>query len=309
MYRTALTIIAAACVLSGCGDDDVDAGTERRGGEDAPFVVRGSTALEAPAKTAANRVANRFNVRVRVQADGTAEGFDAFCTRGAWLVLADRKISAEEAGTCRRNRVGFVRVPAGFEAVAVYAPEDFGLDCLAVADLRRVFAAGREVDRYDRLDPRLPTRPVRTTGAVPELSTADVFAETALDGRGISRRVAVTADPTAFARAIEDRFAIGYFGIGLDRLLPNPPRSLAIDAGGGCIAPSLRAVRSGGYELARPLYIYASEAGLAELPLRTLVVDVLRRRPETLAPGLVPLSEAEAERAIAAAIGVGRGRQ
>lgn len=310
--RHALCLLAvAAAAAAGCGDDEVDAGIERRGGtgERPAFAVVGARALEPPARTALQGVEERFRIDGSVDADGTAEGFDAFCTRRAVVALANREIRPEEAAACRRNEVGFVRLDAGFEAVAVYAPRGFGVDCLELEEVRGLFGARAEFQRYDMLDPELPSRRVRLVGPAAELAVTDLFVERALDDGVLSREVAITDEPERFGRTVEDRLALGYFGVGLDRLVDSPPKSLAIDAGRGCVRPTAAAVRSGRYHVARPLHIYASERGLDELPVRTLVVDILRRSADTLAPALVPLGEEEAERAIAAAIGAGRGAE
>ena len=311
-YRRLLAAMLAAAVsgaVLGCGEDEVESGVERRGGGDggAAILVRGSKALAPPAKTAAQGVAKRFRLETNVEAEGTAEGFDSFCTRGAAVVLADRTISAEEASVCKRNGIGFARVAAGFEAVAVYAAKELEVRCLETSHVRRLFAAGEGVARYDELDPDLPRRPVRLIAPVRELGGTELFVERALNGGALSSEVALADDPTRFGESVQEQLAVGYFGVGLDRLMDDAPPSVALDAGSGCVRPSLEAVRAGRYALARPLFIYATEEGLDRLPVRTLVVDVLRRTADTLAPGVVPLDAAAAERSIAAVIGVGRG--
>ena len=312
-YRRLLAATLAAAiggaVVGGCGQDEVDAGVERRGGTDgrAAIVVRGSKVLAPPAKTAAQGVAKRFRLETNVEADGTAEGFDSFCTRGAAVVLADRTISADEASVCKRNGIGFARVAAGFEAVAVYAAAELDIRCLTMSDVRRLFGARKGVARYEQLDANLRRRPVKLLAPVRELGGTELFRAEALNGGVLSSDVVLIDDPARFAEAFEERLAIGYFGVGLDRLMDDAPPSIALDAGRGCVRPSLKAVRAGRYPLARPLFIYATEKGLDRLPVRTLVVDVLRRTADTLAPGLVPLDAAAAERSIAAVIGVGRG--
>ncbi|MGH2845333.1 MAG: substrate-binding domain-containing protein, partial [Thermoleophilaceae bacterium] len=73
--------------------------------------------------------------------------------------------------SCRRNGVEPLRVDLGFLAVAVVASSELGLDCMSLAELRRVWRAGSPVHRYELY------------GAAPGTAAFELFAREVI-GRG-----------------------------------------------------------------------------------------------------------------------------
>jgi hypothetical protein len=126
----------------------------------------------------------------------------------------------------------------------------------AAEDLR----PGSTVDRYELY------------GAAPGTAAFELFTREV-----VGRADAIHSDwtPAEDAAATEARLARGGRGLAfVNREVLHPLDSgvewVAVDAGDGCVRPSVSAVRAGLYPLTDPLYLYVSRSALDELRVRSL---------------------------------------
>ena len=87
--------------------------------------------------------------------------------------------------------------------------------------------------------------------------------------------------------------ALGYFGFSYFEENQQQLKALQIDGGNGCVAPSAQTVQDASYTpLGRPLFIYASDAGLAKPQVVSFLEFYLQRNDEIVqAAQFVPMTD------------------
>jgi len=90
-----------------------------------------------------------------------------------------------------------------------------------------------------------------------------------------------------------DADALGYFGYAYFLDTRDRLKAVAVDAGGGCVAPSPATIADGSYPLARPLYVYVSRPALARPEAREFMRFYLATAKAAVeAVGYVPTADA-----------------
>jgi phosphate transport system substrate-binding protein len=195
-------------------------------------------------------------VDVKVRKMGSRAAFARLCRGRVAMAAVDRRIDPEMRRVCRRHGIEPLRIDIGWLVVGVAASSELDLDCISLPELRRIWRPGSTVDRYE----------LYGTAAF-ELFTREV----------VGRADAIRSDwtPAEDAAATEAGLARGDRALAfVNREVLHPLDSgvewVAVDAGDGCVRPSVSAVRAGRYPLADPLYLYVSRSALDELRVRSL---------------------------------------
>ena len=235
------------------------------------------------------------NVRIDVEFSGTGGGFREFCAGETDIQNASRPIDAEEAAACATNGVAYQAFEIGFDGVTVVVnPQNDWATCLSVEQLRRLWEPGSAVRLWRDLDPAWPNEPIDLYGPGVDSGTFDFFTEEIVGETGASRTDYTPSenDIVLVEGVEEDRFALGYFGYAYFAAEGPALKALAIDAGGGCVAPSVETIGDGTYRpLSRPLFIYVSEASLARPEVREFMRFYAAIAPRAVADvGYVPLA-------------------
>jgi phosphate transport system substrate-binding protein len=90
---------------------------------------------------------------------------------------------------------------------------------------------------------------------------------------------------------------MGYFGYAYYSSNPDQVKALEVDAGQGCTPPGLDTAKDGSYPLARPLFIYVSQAALQREEVYEFVRFFLEKSATDRVSeiGYVPASEQQRE--------------
>jgi len=300
------TLATLACLsllvtaLAACEDQDdvrLDEPGEARGptagGRTFTAAVRTGVVLLPLARKAADVVDRPPGIEVDVRASGGENALASLCAGQAEVALAERTLSAPERRACRRNGIDPVRSLVAHQVVAMHRHAGLGIRCLTAGQLRRRWRLGWDVERYSRLGPGLPDRPVRLIAYPPRSAAFELFARriTGSD-RAIRADARRAQDRLSFERLLaETPGALAFAPYDLpDSDRPQPP-VVAVAAGGGrCVRPSAETVRSGAYRpLSAPLYMYTPRRALGERAVKDFVDYVLDDSAEVASyPGLVP---------------------
>ena len=100
-----------------------------------------------------------------------------------------------------------------------------------------------------------------------------------------------------------DRNALGYFGYAYYSQNTDKLKLVAVDSGGGCVAPSLATIADGSYSpLSRPLFIYVNKERVQQRAELSAFVEFYMENGAQLAAevGYVPLSADDYQQNIAA---------
>ena len=206
------------------------------------------------------------NARVTVGISGTGGGFERFCRNEIDLANASRPMRNAEAIKCRDAGVKWVAFTVANDGLSVVVNRQATwVNCLTVAELKKVWEPGSKVDNWSQIRDGFPNVPLKLFGAGTDSGTFDYFTE-AINGRARSSRsdYLATEDDNVIVQGVEgERGALGYFGFSYYEENKDRLKVLAIDQqkGQGCVTPSVATVQANRYRpLSRPLFIYAKRS-------------------------------------------------
>ena len=281
-------------VLAGCAgcepaDPDGLAGAVRADGSSTVFPLAEAVAEEF--------MRDHPGVRVTVGASGTGGGFAKFARGETDLSSASRAIEPGEAESLEAAGIGFVELPVAYDGIAVVVhPETHWVDCLALGELRRIWAPGSDIDSWADVRAGFPDVPLALYGPGTDSGTYDYFTAAVMGEEGASRTdyTASEADYVLVQGVAGDRGALAYFGLAYYENARDQLKLLAVDSGSGCVRPSAETVQTGVYApLARVEFVYANaERARSDRALDAFVRSFLEMAPVLAAEvGAVPLSE------------------
>jgi phosphate transport system substrate-binding protein len=214
-------------------------------------------------------------VRVTVGLSGTGGGFKRFCAGETEISDASRPIKDSEKQICTQNQVDYLELPVAYDGLTVAVnPKNTFVECLTVAELKKIWEPGSTVQRWSDIRAGFPNQPVKLYGPGTASGTFDYFTE-AIVGKEDASRADYTAseDDNVLVQGVEgDASALGYFGYAY--YVENKARlkEVAVDGGAGCVHPTEETVKTGTYTpLSRPLFIYVKRSALERPEVRAFV--------------------------------------
>jgi len=236
------------------------------------------------------------NVRVTVGVSGTGGGFKKFCIEdGTHISNASRPIKPEEIEACAAAGVEFIELPVAYDALSVVVSEknDF-IESMTVEELRRLWAAGSDIDQWSDLNPDWPAEDIELYGPGSDSGTFDYFTEEVIEGDSRTDYTPSEDDNVVVRGVSGSPYALGYFGLTYYINNQDVLRAVAIDGGEGPVYPSVDSVNNGTYTpLSRPIYIYVNKKAAETIPeLRQFVEFYLENAPALVeAVDYVPLPD------------------
>ena len=294
----ALVLGAAACG----GDDE---GSSSGGDVSGTISLDGSSTVQ-PFAEAAGELYNEENsgVDVTVGAAGTSGGFEKFCAGEVDISDASRPIEPEEEKLCQEGGVEYTEIPVANDGIAVVTNPGLAISCLTVDQLAQLWEPDSDITNYSQLgedaetgEP-LPDADVSLYGAGTDSGTFDYFTEEVVGEEGASREdYQASEDDNVLVQGVSgDSAGLGYFGFSYYEDNQDALNLVSVDAGDGCVAPSLETIQDGSYTpLARPLFMYPSAEALGRPEVEgfmNYVVDSYSEIAE--ASSIVPMDETQA---------------
>ncbi|MGQ0482825.1 MAG: PstS family phosphate ABC transporter substrate-binding protein [Pseudonocardia sp.] len=272
MSRAAAVSIAAsgALLLTACGGGQSGPAGGGAGGEQqlsGPVVIDGSSTVE-PLSSAAAELFQRENpgVNVTVGTSGTGGGFQKFCAGETDISDASRPIKEAEAQACAAKNIQFSELQVANDALTVVVnKENTWANCLTTEQLKAIWEPNSQVKTWNQVDPSFPAEPIQLFGPGADSGTFDYFTDEINGEEGASRTdYSPSEDDNVIVQGVSgSRTALGYFGFTFFEENQDTLKAVEINGGNGCVAPSAQAVQDGTYKpLGRPLFVYASDAGL-----------------------------------------------
>lgn len=269
--KTATVAISTALLLAACGGTNVDGADTAAPAASTEIRIDGSSTV-APLAAAAGELfkADNPSVNVSVGTSGTGGGFAKFCAGETDISNASRPIKDEEAATCAAAGIEFTEIVVANDALTVVVNKDNDwATCLTVAELNKIWAPESEgtVTSWSQIRAGFPDVPLDLYGAGTDSGTFDYFTKEINGEEGASRTdYNPTEDDNVTVQGVEGaQGALGYFGFSYFEENADKLTAVEIDGGAGCVAPSSANAQAGTYApLARPLFIYASNAAAAK---------------------------------------------
>jgi phosphate transport system substrate-binding protein len=303
-------LVPAVCALlvlgvAACGNDDNDDGTGGGGsGGDVSGTIRidGSSTV-APFAQAAQEAFQGENpdVKITVGTSGTGGGFEKFCAGETDISDASRPIEEDEAAICKKNGISPKEVQVANDGIAIVSNPNLEVDCLTTDQLKKIWNQGSKVKSLSEVDPKLPDTQLSLFGPGTDSGTFDFFTEQINGEEGVSREdYQPSEDDNVLVQGVagEDG-GLGYFGFSYYEQNQDKLNLVAVDAGDGCIRPSVETIQDGSYKpLARPLDMYPSDKALKKAQVRAFM-DYVVENYETIAEAsqIVSMNQSQADRA------------
>ncbi|MEK6277002.1 MAG: PstS family phosphate ABC transporter substrate-binding protein [Actinomycetota bacterium] len=307
-----LMVLASSAVLvlgvAACGDGGGDT-TGGGGNLSGTINIDGSSTVFPLTQAAAEGFQGENpDIKITVGESGTGGGFEKFCAGETDISDASRPIEPEEIAICRKNGISYEEVQVANDGLSVVTNPDLEIKCLSTEQLKQLWNKGSKVDNYSQLgkDPdtgqALPDASVSLYGAGTDSGTFDFFTEEINGEEGASRSdYQPSEDDNVLVEGVAgDKDGLAYFGFSYYEQNSDKLNLVAVDGGGGCVAPSVETVQSGEYKpLSRPLFIYPSGEALKSKPEVKAFVQYYLDNYDTIADTaqLVPMTSGQASKA------------
>ena len=306
----ALSIMASSalvlCVplLGACGGDNNsgtagDSATKLSG----PVVVDGSSTVQPLTAAAAELFQEeQSGVNVTVGTSGTGGGFKKFCAGETDISDASRPIKADEKKLCDDKKIAYSELQVANDALTVVVNKaNDWVDCLTVAQLKKIWEPNSTVKNWNEVDPSFPNEPMALYGAGADSGTFDYFTGVIVGKEGDSRTDYNPSedDNVTVTGVAGSKGAMGYFGFSYYEENTSKLKALKIDGGNGCVEPSMKTAQDGSYQpLSRPLFIYPSDAALKKPQVLAFVEFYLANNDKIVeAARFVPMTDAQKQKA------------
>ena len=126
--------------------------------------------------------------RVTVGISGTGGGFERFCRNETDLSNASRPMRNSEAILCRDAGVKWIAFTVANDGLSVVVNrQNTWVNCLTVAELKKIWEPGSQVDNWNDVRSSFPDVPMKLFGAGTDSGTFDYFTE-AINGRARASR-------------------------------------------------------------------------------------------------------------------------
>jgi phosphate transport system substrate-binding protein len=303
----AVTLAACGSDDGGASSESTSAVETTEGGEgglSGSIFVSGSSTVE-PITTAVAKLFGAANpdVAIQVEGPGTGDGFAKFCAGETDISDASRPIKGEEAETCATNGVEFIELEVAIDGLSVItSAKNTAVECVSFADLWVLLgpdatgrnnwsdanAAAEELrgtlgTELGTINAPYPDAALTVTAPGEESGTFDSFVEIvfgkvakALEAEDDAPRPDYTASPNdnvIIEGVSANDTSLGWVGFAFVEENLDVIKPLKVDAGKGCIEPTVASIASGEYPIARSLYIYVSVSKLEANPALGAFVD------------------------------------
>jgi len=298
---------ALALGVAACGDDDDDdgGGNGGGGGGDLSGTIRidGSSTV-GPFAQAAQEAFQGENpgVRITVAQSGTGGGFEKFCAGETDISNASRPIDEEEeVPICEKENVRYQEVQVANDGISIATNPELAVDCMTTQQLKQLWQQGSKINSLSEIDPSLPDSELSLFGPGTDSGTFEFFTEEINGEEANSRKdYQPSEDDNVLVQGVAgEPGGLGYFGFSYYEQNKDKLNLVGVDAGNGCVKPSMEAIASGEYEpLSRPLFMYPSQEALQRPEVMAFMEYVVENYDAIAeAASIVPMSESQASEA------------
>jgi phosphate transport system substrate-binding protein len=293
--------LVAAMTLAACSSNpnqsaDGGNGGDGLGGE---IVISGSSTVEPITSIVAEDFAEANpDVQYSVDGPGTGDGFALFCAGETDISDASRAINDEEIAACEENGISYIELQVAIDGLSVItSPENSEVSCLSFGDLYALLGpesqdfgnwsdaddlAGELGSEYGETHAPYPDAALDVTAPGEESGTFDSFVELVIadiaEARGQDETTRPDYQTSADDNVIVENIggsptSLGWVGFAFADENSDSVKSLEIDGGSGCVAPTPETIASNEYPISRPLFIYVNAAEAEARPELVAFVD------------------------------------
>ena len=265
------------------------------------IVISGSSTVEPISSIVAEDFsANNPDVQYSVDGPGTGDGFALFCAGEIDIADASRAIKDEEAALCDEAGISYIELQVGIDGLSVITSHDNAdVSCLSFADLYALLgpesqgfeswsdadALAEEIGSGDYGEIHAPypaDAPLEIIAPGEESGTYDSFVEFAITKLAEERGQEAVTQPDYQASSDDNVIieniagsptTLGWVGFAFADQSSDSVKSLEVDGGDGCVAPTPDTIASGEYPMSRPLFVYVNGEEASSRPELAAFVD------------------------------------
>ena len=160
-------------------------------------------------------------------------------------------IKSTEYASCQSNGIKWVAFTVANDGISlVTSRQNTWADCLTTAELKKIWNTGSKVDNWRDVRAGFPDVPLKLFGPGTDSGTFDFFTEF-INGKAKASRSDYTAseDDNILVQGVSGtRGGLGYFGLSYYLENQSKLKLIKVDAGAGCVAPSVKTVQSRAYK-------------------------------------------------------------
>jgi phosphate transport system substrate-binding protein len=290
-------------VLVGAGIALVAASTIAAATIRGAVTADGSSTVAPFAQAAAESFQRQYRgARVTVGVSGTGGGFERFCKNETDLSNASRPIRLSEAARCHEAGIGYIQFLVANDGISlVVNRSNTWANCLTTDELERIWDRGSRIDNWSEVRSGFPNVPLRLFGPGTDSGTFEFFTEK-INGRARQSRSDYSAseDDNVLVRGVAgERGALAYFGLSYYLENQNRLKVLSVNAGNGCVKPSIATVQSRAYKpLSRGLFVYAKKKSFKRDVVAAFIRHmIVNEKTISRAARMVPLTKQQLAKA------------
>ena len=292
--------------LAACGDDGGGGSNDLSG----TIRLDGSSTVFPFAQAAAELFnEDNPNVKISVGEAGTSGGFEKFCVGETDISDASRPIEPEEVDACKKGGVSYSEIQVANDGISVTTNPALEISCLTTDQLKQLWNTAT-VSNYSQLGKDadtgqpLPDASVSLYGPGTDSGTFDYFTDVinGLEDRSRDDYQPSEDDNVLVEGVAGDQDGLGYFGFSYYEQNQDKLNLVSVDAGKGCVAPSIETIQSGEYApLSRPLFMYPSAEAIQKPEVKAYMQFVVDNF-DTIAEQaqIVPMDSSQATKATSA---------
>ena len=296
-----MAVLAALAIVTSCGTAPKEEVKEDASQLTGSINIDGSSTVFPITEAVAEEYADKEKgVKVVVNYSGTGGGFKKFAKGETVINNASRPIKEKEIKACKEAGIEFIELTVAYDGLAVVInKENDWAKTITVAELKKLWepAAKGTINTWADVRAGWPAEKINLYGPGTSSGTFDYFTEAIVGESGSCRTdYSPSEDDNVLVNGIvNDKNAMGYFGLAYYEENSDKLSVAGIDNGKGAVKPSLETVKNGSYEpLSRPLFIYVNKGALAQPEVADFVDFYLQSSLElALEAGYIPLPESE----------------
>lgn len=268
-----VAVVAAACGGGGATQSPANpgSGASSAPGGSAAANLSGTITIDGSSTVypITEAVAEEFQlanpgVKVPTSLSGTGGGFKKFCKGETDINDASRPIKAEDEGeglACKANKIDYVELQVAIDGLTVVVnPANTFATCLTIDELKKIYGPDSPKDlKWSDVRAGFPGNPVNRFMPGADSGTFDYFTEE-INGKtdAATQNATQSEDDNVLVTGVAgDANAISFFGYAYYVENKDKLKSVEVDGGAGCVAPTETTINDGTYTpLSRPIFIY-----------------------------------------------------
>lgn len=248
-----LTMFAVAMIMSGCSKSDDDSSAEKT------FItVKGSDTMVHLVSTWAEVfMQGNPGVEVSVTGGGSGTGIAALLNGTTDICAASREIEEKESTLASQKGIAAKEVVVARDAIAVVVNPSNPVAELTVEQIGKIFTGA--IPQWDQVGGQ--AEGIEILSRESSSGTYVFFQEKVLNKKDYAQKAKLMPATSAIVQSVaSNKNAIGYIGLGYAIAAKDKIKVLAVKANNSSasVIPSEQTVKSGEYEIARPLQFYTN---------------------------------------------------